>query len=288
MWICRASKAPSIVALKNGPVIDALRSSFPIPVEPGICAGVDLEIEQVVRRLPALDVEPGVRRHEMQAAGQGDARIVVEPNVALQRRFSREHRPDDARRKSLKARVEIERKPTPRALPGDDDLPVRPHVRAGGEIELRGEIVQRAYAIEGELHRRQAGKIGEMRKEAASRLGGIHVEGEAVGRRNIGQQRFEVARGVEPLRGEGKVKALGRRSKGRLAGNAEASRDADDRLAERELLHSELLDDHLDRQLGEDRPRRARVRRRSFGGERAPQKLHVTDRELIDLEPPAE
>ena len=37
----------------------------------------------------------------------------------------------------------------------------------------------------------------------------------------------------------------------------EARRDADDRLAERQFLHAELLDDHLDRKFGQDRARTA-------------------------------
>ena len=105
-------------------------------------AGVDLEIEQAIRRPFAFKVEPRGGRHEMQAAGQGDARIVVELDVALERRVAGEDRLDDARRKALEARVEIERQLARCALPRNDHLPVRPHVRACVEVELRGEIVQ--------------------------------------------------------------------------------------------------------------------------------------------------
>ena len=77
----------------------------------------------------------------MQAAGKGDARIVVELNVALERRVTGEDRLDDARRKVLEARVEIERQPARCALPRNDYLPVRPDVRACIEVELCGEIV---------------------------------------------------------------------------------------------------------------------------------------------------
>ena len=251
-------------------------------------AGVDLEIKQAIRRPFAFKVEPRGGRYEMQAAGQGDARIVVELDVALERRVAGEDRLDDAWRKPLEARVEIERQLARCALPRNDHLPVRPHIRACVEVELRGEIVERARAIEGELDRRQAGKIGEMGKNTAGGLGGVHVERELVGRGNVSQQRFEIARRVEPLRGQRQVEALGRRPERRLAGNAEASRDADHRLAKRELLHAELLDEHLDRQFRQDRLLRARVRRRSVRGKRAAQKLHAPDRELVDFEPPAE
>ena len=226
-------------------------------------AGVDLEIKQAIRRPFAFKVEPRGGRHEMQAAGERDARIVVELDVALERRVAGEDRLDDARRKALEARVEIERQLARCALPRNDHLPVRPHIRACVEVELRGEIVQGARAIEGELDRRQAGKIGEMGENTAGGLGGVHIERELVGRGNVGQQRFEIARRVEPLRSQREVEALGRRPERRLAGNAEARRDADHRLAKRELLHAKLLDEHLDRQFGEDRLLRARVRRRA-------------------------
>src|ERR1700722_12680682 len=123
----------------------------------------------------------------MQAAGQGDARIVVELNVALERRVAGEDRLDDARRQALEARVEIERKLARRALPRNDHLSVRPDVRACVEVEFRVEIVQRACAIESKLDWGQTGKIGEMGKDAASGLGGVHVEREPVGRGNVSQ-----------------------------------------------------------------------------------------------------
>ena len=132
---------------------------------------MDFEIKQAVRRPFAFKVEPRGGRHEMQAAGQGDARIVVELDVALERRLPCEDRLHDAWRKPLEPRVEIERQPPPGALSCNDHLPVRPHIRACVEVELRGEIVQGSRAIEGELDRRQAGKIGEVGKNPASRLG---------------------------------------------------------------------------------------------------------------------
>ena len=74
--------------------------------------------------------------------------IVVELYVAFERRMTGEDWLDDAGRKPLEAQVEIERKPPPGALPLNDHLPVRPHIRACGEVELGREIVQRARAIE--------------------------------------------------------------------------------------------------------------------------------------------
>ena len=127
-----------------------------------------------------------------------------------------------------------------------------------------------------------------MGKNTAGRLGGVHVERQPIGGGNVGELRFEIARRVEPLRVQREVEAFGRRPERRLAGNVEARRDADDRLAKREFLHAELLDEHLERQFGQDRLLRACIRRRRFGGKRAPQKLHASDRELIDLKPPAE
>ncbi len=52
---------------RAGPTIEALKSSLPICGRAGNRAGMDLEIEDAVRRPAALDVEPGVRRDEMQA-----------------------------------------------------------------------------------------------------------------------------------------------------------------------------------------------------------------------------
>ena len=152
------------------------------------------------------------------------------------------------------------------------------------------EIVERARAVEGEPGRRQAGKIDEMGEDAAGRLVGIDAERELVGGGHIGHQRLELARRVEPSRGQREIEPLGRRPQRRLAVDVEARRDADDRLAERQLLDGELLDDHLDRQFGQDRLGRGVVRRRRgvCGRKRAPQKLHVPDRELVDLQPAAE
>ena len=79
--------------------------------------------------LSAFEVEPCGGRDEMQAAGQRDARIVVELNVALERRVAGEDRLDDAWREALEARVEIEGQLPRCALPRDDHLPVRPYVR---------------------------------------------------------------------------------------------------------------------------------------------------------------
>ena len=151
---------------------------------------MDLETKKAVRRLAAFEVEPRGGRHEMQAARQGDARIVVELNVAFECRLAGEDRLDDARRKPLEARVEIERKPPPGALPRNDDLPVRPHVRACGEVELGREIVERACAIKGELDRRQARKVGEMGKNTAGGLGGVHVERQPIGGGNVSRAAF--------------------------------------------------------------------------------------------------
>jgi hypothetical protein len=102
-----------------------------------------------------------------------------------------------------------------------------------------------------------------MGKNTAGGLGGVHVERQPIGRGNVGQLRFEIARRVESLRGQREVEAFGRGSERRLAGNVEARHDADHGLAKREFLHAELLDEHLDRQFRQDRLLRARVRRRS-------------------------
>ncbi len=252
-------------------------------------AGVDLEVEPIVGGFAALEVEPGAGRNEVQAVGQRDARIVVEKNAALERRLSREDRADQAGHEALEPRAEIERETAPGALAGDDDSALGPYVLARREIELGREIVERACAVEGELRRRQAGKIDEMDKKAAGRLGGVHIEREPVGRGHVGHERAELARRIEPPRRQAEVEALGWRPQRRLAGDIEARGDAEDLLAQRELLHGELLDNHLDRQFGQDRPRPRRIRRRrGFGGKRAPQKLHMAEREPVDLEAPLE
>src|ERR1700722_7210084 len=127
-----------------------------------------------------------------------------------------------------------------------------------------------------------------MGKNTARGIQGVDVERQSIGRGNVSELSFEIARRIESLRIQGAVETLGGGHQRRFAGDAEASRNADDRLAQRQLLDAELLDDHLDWQFGEDRLLRARVRRLGLRGERAPQKLQAPDRELIDLEPPAE
>ncbi len=74
------------------------------------------------------------------------------------------------------------RQPPRGALPGDDDVALGPDVRAGGEVELGVEIVERPRALEGELRRRQAGKVGEMGEDAARGLLGIDADRQLVGR----------------------------------------------------------------------------------------------------------
>ncbi len=194
---------------------------------------MNLEIEKAARGPAAFKVEPRGGRHEMQAARESNARVVVELDVALERCLAGEDRLHDPGRKAFETRVEIERQTPPRALPRNDHLAVRPHVRACVEVELRREIVERARAIEGELDRRQARKVGEMGENAAGRLGGVHVERETVSGGNVGELSFEIARRVESLRGQREIEAFGRRSKRRLAGNAEARRDAHHRLSKR-------------------------------------------------------
>ncbi len=76
---------------------------------------------------------------------------------------------------------------------------------------------------------------------------------------------MKLARRIKPFGAEMQIEALGRRPERRLAREAEARLDAEDRFAEREFLHGELLDDHLDRQFGQDRLRSRRVRRRLRG-----------------------
>ena len=85
-------------------------------------AGVDPETELVVGRLAALEVEPGAGRNEMQASGQRDARIVVEQNVALERRVAGENRADEAGRHALEPRIQVEGQP-PRGILPDDHRP---------------------------------------------------------------------------------------------------------------------------------------------------------------------
>ena len=132
-------------------------------------AGVDFDAEDVVRGPAALDVEPRVGRDEVQAR-RDDGRIVVEVEVALERRLAGEDRTHNRRRHALEPGIEVYGQP-PSGVPSrDDDLAIRPDVRAGGEVELRREIVERARAVEGEPGRRQAGKIDQMNEDAASRL----------------------------------------------------------------------------------------------------------------------
>ncbi len=274
----------------SGPLDRRIEIELPDRLRARDRASVDLEIELIVGGFSALEVESGAGRNDMQASGQGNARIVVEKNVALERRFAGKDRSDNGGGQTLELRFEVEREPPSGALSCDDDVSPGPDVRARREVELRVEFVERACAVEGEFRRRQAGKIGEMGKEPAGRLGRVHIEREPVAGGHIGHQRAELTRRIEPPRSHAEIEALGRRPQGHLAGDVEARGDAEDRLAERKLLHGEFLDDHFDRQFGQDRRRRrlVRRRRRRFGRKRAPQELHMADRQLIDFEPPLE
>ena len=64
-----ASKAPSIVGLEARPGDRRVEVELADLRRARNRAGVDLEIEQAVRRPFAFEVEPGVGRDEMQAAG---------------------------------------------------------------------------------------------------------------------------------------------------------------------------------------------------------------------------
>ena len=250
-------------------------------------AGVDLEADRIVRRLAAFDVEAGVGGDHVNA-GRRDRAVVIEEEIAFERRLAGDDRPKDRGRHAFEARIEVERKLPPGALPRDDDIAPRPDIGAGGEIEPGLEIVERPCAVQGKLDRRQSGQVGEMGEDAARRFVGIDRDGELVGRRNVGHDRLERARGVEALCREAEVETFGRRPERRLALDLEARRDPDDRLAERKVLQSELLDDHLDRQFRQDRARPAVRRRRRLGPQRPPQELHVADRQLVNVEPATE
>ena len=126
-----------------------------------------------------------------------------------------------------------------------------------------------------------------MSEDSARGLLGIDSERELVGGGHIGHDGLELARRVEALRGQVEIEALGGRPQGGFAVDLKARRDAGDRLAEGELLQGELLDDNLERKLRQDRPGTA-VRRRRFRAKRPTQDLHMSDGELIDLEPAAE
>ena len=94
-----------------------------------------------------------------------------------------------------------------------------------------------------------------MGEHAAPGLIGIDGDGELVGGRDIGHGGLELAWRVEPLRGQAEVEALGGRSERRLAVDREPRCHADHRLAERQLLHVELLDTHFERQFRQDSAR---------------------------------
>ena len=248
-------------------------------------AGVDLDSQYAVCRSAAFDVEPGVGGDEMQA-GRGDGGIVAEHKIALEGRLAREDRADYRRRHLLELGIEIEGQLPRRPLPRDDDVASRPDIRSCGEVELGVEMVERPRPIQGELDRRQARKIDEMGEKSARRLLRIDGEGELLGGGHVGHHRLEVARRVKAFCSQAEIEALRGRPQRCLAVDLEARRDADDRLAERQLLQAELLDDHLERQLRQDRPSALRPRR--LGAKRPAQDLHVSDGQLVDLESPAE
>src|SRR5271154_4539065 len=133
----------------------------------------------------------------MQARGR-DGGIVVEEKIALQSRLPREDWTDDGGSHPFEAGVEVEGELPPGALPRDDVAP-RPHVGPRGEIEFGVETVERAGAVEGKLHQRQAREIDEMGKDAARGLVGIDSDGELVGRRDVRHGGLELTRRVEAL-----------------------------------------------------------------------------------------
>ena len=147
---------------------------------------MDPELENVVRRLAALEVEPGVRGNEMQASGKGDARIVVEQNIALERRFTGEHRADDGRRHAFESRVQVEREPPPGALAGDDDLAVRPEVRARRRSRAWREIVERSAPLKASLTGGKPGRLAKWAKRPPAGSSEFDVEREHVGGGDIG------------------------------------------------------------------------------------------------------
>ena len=79
-----------------------------------------------------------------------------------------------------------------------------------------------------------------MSEDSARRLLGIDGERELVGGGHIGHDGLELARRVEALRGQAEIEALGGRPQRRLAVDLKARRDADDRLAERQLLQGRI------------------------------------------------
>ena len=224
-------------------------------------ARVDLETDRVVGRPAALDVEAGVGGDEMQP-GCGDGGIIVEEDVALERRLAGEDRADDGRCQTFETGIEVDGEFPPGALPRDGNVTLRPRVRARGEIELGVELVERPRAVEGEPDRRQAGQVGEMGENPAGGFLRVHGDCELVGRGHISHQRLELAWRVEPLCRERKIESLGGGPKRHLAVDLKTRRHSDEGLSEREILHAELLHDNLQWQLGQKRARTGIRRRR--------------------------
>ena len=137
----------------------------------GIGAGLrrDLQVGDLVRRQRALHVKP--RRLRLDGDGlDGDGAAVGEIDIAVELRGAGKHRRRRRRQQALDARHEIEGQvariggaPHMRAAIGAD-------VAAGIESQLRVEGIERAGAIEVELHRRLARHIQRVRHDAAGRL----------------------------------------------------------------------------------------------------------------------
>ncbi len=183
--ICPASKAPSIVGLASGPVIDALRSSLPTVGEPGMAPAWTLKSSRPFADLSPSKSSRAAADTRCRPPGRAMLELSLNWTSPLSVVWPAKTGWTTPGASPSRREFEIERQPPPGALPRDDHLPVRPHVRARVEVELRGEIVERARAIEGELDRRQAGKIGEMGKNTASGLGGVHVERQPIGGGNV-------------------------------------------------------------------------------------------------------
>ena len=165
-------------------------------------------------------------------------------------------------------------------------VPAAPMVGPAEKSSRAREIAHRALAGQLEIDRRQPGQVHQACSDTAGGFLMRQLQGQPVRLGHVVEIDGKPPRSVEALGREGEIEPLGRVAELGGALRRQPGCGAEDRLAEGQFLQCKAVDDHPDRQFGQDRFVGDRCR--LVGRQRAAQDLKPVDGELVHLEAAAQ